>query len=254
MLVAANGTQALIQLLPRVLKTTEVSILSPTYGEYEHVFGAGAKAVTNLEEHSNLSETLIVVNPNNPTGHVMQRNQLQKLASQYRHIVVDEAFVDPMPDLSFVSHMPENTIVLKSFGKFFGLAGVRLGFAVCAPDIAERFHSLLGPWSVSGPALHIGTHALADTQWIEKTRYDLNAASQSLAKTLSDAGFSNVITNPLFVSARAPVEWEVFETLAREHILIRAYGAQPGFYRFGLCESEEVLSRLKSALQGLCND
>ena len=254
-IVAANGTQALIELLPRVLDASQVAVVSPTYGEHAHVWRKAGAAVAEVMREEAIPDTikvLVVVNPNNPDGAVMSVPQLLALAEEMRArdgwLVVDEAFCDTSPEASLIPALPENAIVLRSFGKFFGLAGLRLGFAVCSPKLASAFEDLLGPWSVSGPALAVGASALQDTAWIEETRQWLEDASQRLTSALEGRGFEIYGTHPLFVLARHEKAAVIAGGLAQRHILVRNFTGMPDRLRFGLCGSDEELQRLDIAL------
>ncbi len=134
-IVMANGTQAIIERLPELLDFDQVAILTPTYGEHAHVWAkSGAKVLEFSEPETAPRDVpcLVIVNPNNPDCRTWKPDELTSLASQHDMLIVDEAFCDAEPDYSVVSRMPENVLVLKSMGKFFGLAGMRLGFSICS--------------------------------------------------------------------------------------------------------------------------
>lgn len=248
-IVAANGTQALIELLPQVLDKGSVSIVSPTYGEHAHCWnknGANVREVVDLDEVE--SGVCVVVNPNNPDCRVHSLDALLSLCERVSWLIVDEAFCDCMPEMSLVPRMPENAIVLKSFGKFFGLAGLRLGFAVCNREIGKVLLERIGPWAVSGPALEIGARALADQDWIGATRARLAQDAERLAKMLGDNGLEIADINPLFVYAKYRDSEAIYDHLAQRHILVRRFPDRPGVLRFGLCENISALDRLQRAL------
>src|SRR5579872_4490284 len=171
--VAAPGTQAIIQALARLYTAREVGILDFTYGEYEKVWreaGANPKIVETLDALAQF-DVAVVVNPNNPDGRLIAKQGLvalaAKLACRNGLLIVDEAFMDFAPPGYSVASSPlDATVVLRSFGKTYGLAGVRLGFAIASPEITDRLRSFLGPWAVSGPAIEIGCAALSDTEWL----------------------------------------------------------------------------------------
>ena len=252
-IVSANGTQPLIGILPALLSYHDVAIVSPTYGEHFHVWekaGRSVSRVSSIDEISGDTTIAVVVNPNNPDCRIHDTAQLNMLAARVSCLVVDEAFADTLPQRSIVSQMPDNVIVLKSVGKFFGLAGLRLGFAICRPDWAASLRSMMGPWSVSGPALAIGAKALGDKEWINETLERLEMMSGRLAEVLEETGFTIEGINPLFVFARHREAARLVSGLSQNHILVRAFPELSEHLRFGLCRNEAELERLRSVLKG----
>ena len=187
-IAAAPGTQALIQLLPRIVPKSRVAIVGPTYDEHEACWarqGHDVSIVANLEGTAG-ADVVIVVNPNNPTGLLLPPAALRRTNGL---LIVDEAFIDLFPqDASLAGNLPANTVVLRSFGKIYGLAGVRLGFAIAEKPITDRIRDELGPWAVSGPALEIGRRALADSAWLEAATARLADDRQKLDSLLVSAG------------------------------------------------------------------
>jgi len=167
-------------------------------------------------------------------------------------LVVDEAFMDVGPPQASVAGevMRGNIVVLRSFGKFFGLAGLRLGFAIAAPEMAARLRASLGPWAVSGPALAIGATALGDHAWIAAMREHLAAAAQRLDALLIAAGLQVVGGTTLFRLAQSPAAPRLFEALGRAGILVRRFADHPEWLRFGLPGGEAEWDRLARALAG----
>ena len=143
-----------------------------------------------------------------------------------------------------------NLVVLRSFGKFFGLAGVRLGFALAAPDIATRLRAALGPWAVSGPALAVGTAALADAAWIAQMHERLDLAARRLDLLLREAGLDLVGGTSLFRLVRTPAAAELFDHLGRAGIFVRRFAEEPEWLRFGLPGAAAAWQRLAEALTG----
>jgi cobalamin biosynthetic protein CobC len=141
-----------------------------------------------------------------------------------------------------------NVVVLRSFGKFFGLAGLRLGFALTAPTLAARLRAALGPWAVSGPALAVGTRALADTVWIERTRRRLAEASARLDEILARLALTVVGGTSLFRLVQTPAANALFQHLGQAGIWVRAFPDNPDWLRFGLPANEREWRRLKTAL------
>lgn len=254
-IVAGNGTQSLIELVPRVVSSERIAILSPTYQEHELSWvkaGRHVETISRNEGLPRLANGLVAVNPNNPDGAVLSREKLGDYARELelRHgwLIVDEAFCDCTPEASIIPSMGPNVIVLRSFGKFFGLAGLRLGFLVASPEITNRIEHLLGPWAISGPALEIGRKALGDLDWIEATRRELPVRSERLAAGLQAAGFRIAGKNELFVLGEHDLAQEIYENLCRAHILVRRFPDYPNRLRFGLCGDDDQLQRLTIAL------
>ena len=175
-IAAGSGTQALIQLLPYLAVPGPVAIVEPTYNEHAAAWrhaGHPVIAIDNLDACPENAVHAVVVNPNNPDGRVTDRAALTRIAAQLKGrggwLVVDEAFADVDPAISAAALCPDwPVLILRSFGKFYGLAGLRLGFAIGAPDTIERIAAALGPWPCSGPALLIGTAALGDQPWADR--------------------------------------------------------------------------------------
>lgn len=254
--VAANGTQALIQMLPQILSQQSIAIVSPTYEEHSHCWETAQRHVSKvgtLEEAVETAEIVVVVNPNNPTGVTYQPEQLLEAAKQLEHaggfLIVDEAFGDVLPELSVVPKQSKNMIVLRSFGKFFGLAGLRLGFAICHEDMSGSLKSKQGPWSVSGPALEIGKIAFSDARWIENTRLSIQQNSEAQAEVLIACGLELIGNAGLFMEFNHDNASDIYETLLKAHILVRPFPQRPTRLRFGLCENIEALERLAWVLK-----
>jgi cobalamin biosynthetic protein CobC len=255
MIVAAPGTQALIQLLPRLVPKSRVEILGPTYEEHEACWTRHGHRVSVVKdfERSDRANVVVLVNPNNPTGRVVSVSALRDIASALAKrgglLVVDEAFIDVLPEnASLASDLPPATIVLRSFGKIYGLAGLRLGFAIAEISLAKRIRAELGPWAVSGPALWIGKAALGDTPWLAETAARLKSDQERLDKMLEAAGFILLGGTPLFRLARHVKAREIVEKLGRQGIHVRAFSSEPEWLRFGLPGDEPAWDRLSVAL------
>jgi cobalamin biosynthetic protein CobC len=257
MIVAAPGTQALIQLLPRLRPKSHVEIVGPTYEEHEACWARHGHRVSMVKdiEASDSADVVVVVNPNNPTGRVISAGALRDLASALAEknglLIVDEAFVDALPETtSVVSDLPPATIVLRSLGKIYGLAGLRLGFAIAEMSLAGRIRAELGPWAVSGPALRIGKTALGDTLWLEETIARLRSNQERLDKMLEAAEFTLLGGTPLFRLACHVKATEIVDKLGRHGIHVRVFSSEPQWLRFGLPGDEPAWDRLSVALLG----
>jgi cobalamin biosynthetic protein CobC len=254
--VAAAGTQSLIQWLPHLATPGAVAIVGPTYNEHVAAWRAGGHEVGMIGSLSALpdhAKHVVIVNPNNPDGRVATRDELADVAAILQRrggwLVIDEAFADVDPALSAVNLCAKlPVVILRSFGKFYGLAGLRLGFALAAPLIAQRIAAAIGPWSCSGPALFIGAAALRDELWASRARVALVAQAIKLDKVLSDAGFEIVGGTPLYRLARHADALKWHAALARQQIWCRRFDWSHELLRFGLPPDAAALSRLASAL------
>ena len=254
--VAASGTQSLIQWLPQ-LASGPVAIVEPTYNEHAAAWrlaGHEVIARADLDELPIAVRYAVVVNPNNPDGRVMSRAVLACVAAQLGErggwLVVDEAFADIEPEISVVGLCADLPIVvLRSFGKFFGLAGLRLGFAIASPDIARRIALALGPWPCSGPALTIGAAALRDKEWADRARTAIQTQARKLDDVLVGAGFTIAGGTGLFRLARRADAGKVHTTLAAQHIWCRRFEWADDLLRFGLPPGDRDLERLAAALR-----
>lgn len=258
LVVPANGAQSLIQLLPGLRRNVRVAILSPTYEEHAASWRDGGHRV---EEVSMLDETqgfdiVVAVNPNNPDGRVLEPSRLialsEVLAGRGGFLVVDESFADPEPTRSVAKEAGRpGLIVLRSFGKFFGLAGLRLGFALAEAGTAASLRRKLGSWAVSGPAQVIGEAALLDDAWIGAMRQKLKEDAKRLDALLAKFDFKPVGGTPLFRLVETGRAEDVHERLGRRGILVRAFAKHPCWLRFGLPGGEAEWQRLETALQTL---
>ncbi len=255
--IAAPGTQILLPLVARLVKPCRVAVLSPTYAEHARaaaIAGHGVQEVRDFDELAN-ADLAVVVNPNNPDGRVIERSRLLTLAEKLREkgglLVVDEAFMDVGPrEQSLAGDVGQGgLVVLRSFGKFFGLAGVRLGFALAGREISSRLETQLGPWAVSGPALEYGLRALGDRNWQEAMRARLYAESERLDALFERHAAPVGGGTPLYRYLDFPRAAGLFSVLGRRGILLRHYEDRPTVLRVGLPGSEEEWSRLEIALE-----
>ena len=257
--VAAAGTQSLIQWLPQLTSAGPVAIVEPTYNEHALAWRAAGHEViacADLEDLPDAVRHAVVVNPNNPDGRVTSRATLASAAARLRDrggwLVVDEAFADIEPDISAAELCVDlPVVILRSFGKFYGLAGLRLGFAIAHKDIAQRVASALGPWACSGPALTIGAAALRDHEWARRTRDALQHRVRKLDAVLAEAGFRGVGGTGLFRLVQRADANQVHASLAAQHIWCRRFEWADDLLRFGLPPHDRDLDRLARALASL---
>ena len=201
-----------------------------------------------LHPHSDGDGALVLCNPNNPDGRRIPAPDLLALAARHALLVVDEAFADFEPQDSLAPHLPlPAVVVLRSFGKAYGLAGLRLGFALAEPALAARIRAALGPWAVSGPALHVGAAALADAAWLHGAGHRLRADAAALDRTLAAAGLRVTGGTSLFRLVETPGAAAWAERLGRAGILVRSFDEAPTRLRFGIPSGTD-LQRLAAAL------
>jgi cobalamin biosynthesis protein CobC len=257
------GSQAAIQALPALFPRGRVGIIEPCYAEHRQAWQRAGYQVVGLDvdragDQLVGLDLLVVVNPNNPTGQLVDIETLLGWHEQlYRHggyLVVDEAFADLAPEYSLAAFSDRpGLIVLRSLGKFFGLAGVRLGFVLAEPALLAALQQQLGPWSVSGPARAIGKAALADQHTQELWRSRLHSDGMRLNLLLTQHGLAPAGGCALFQwlpHARA-ADWH--EALARQGILLRLFDRPPAL-RIGLPGSEADWQRLAGALASIQPD
>lgn len=258
-LLPVAGSQAAIQLLPTLLPRAVVACISPIYTEHPQAWSRAGHRLRFLQ-NATLPRALaaatpyvLLCNPNNQTADRHPRELAVDAAQQLKKrggwLIVDEAFIDATPEdsltpLAGTADAP-NLLVLRSLGKFFGLAGARVGFLFGAPDLLGRMSEAMGPWTVSGPAREAARLALGDSAWQNATRPRLVAAGQRLQQLLAPLGEAK--SAALFATLTTAHSVELHEALARQGILVRRYDQQP-LVRFGLPGNEAEWQRLADAL------
>lgn len=253
--IAAPGTQILIQLMPLLLPNANVEIVGPTYNEHANCWarsGATVSMISHLPE-TGRSDVLIVTNPNNPDGRFWQPEKLLDLAAAQAQrnglLIIDEAFSDVMPEISLAAHAGrDGFIILRSFGKFFGLAGVRLGFALGPEARLSRLREMLGPWAVSGPAMEIGIQALSDLDWQEDARRRYVSEAARLDQLLHANHMRLIGGTALYRLVAHPAAQKIQRNLAEQGVLVRRFDYEASWLRFGLPGDEAAFSRLEHAL------
>ena len=227
-ILAAPGASALIAQIPGLVPAGTVHIAAPTYNEHSAAFRLHGWTEGNAAQ----SDATVVVHPNNPDG---RRWSARDLPTQTRLSVIDESFCDTAPDETLIALTAKpGHLVLKSFGKFWGLAGVRLGFAIGDPALVGRLRDGLGPWAAAGPALAVAAHALNDTTWADQTRERLHRDSRRLDALLSDAGADVLGGTTLFRLYQVDDASSWQSRLARQHIWSRVFPYDSKWLRLGL--------------------
>jgi cobalamin biosynthetic protein CobC len=261
--VATGGTEPALRLLPYVLRLDNAIVAGPTYGSHVDAWkraGASLRVVADSElEGSMVDRTaIIIVNPNNPDGRIVDRDHLRRLhdlvCARGGMLVVDEAFAEVTPwasvaDIAGTAVAPK-LLVLRSFGKFYGLAGVRLGFVVGAADVVACVRGAIGDWPVSVDALAAGLAAYTDRKWAEQTRVRLTRDAGRLDGLLSAHGFEIVGGTSLYRLVRDAGAASRFEHFAAAGILTRPFQHDATLLRFGLPGSAGAWRRLATALAG----
>ena len=252
-IVAVAGGQAAIQLLPRLSPRGRARILAPSYNEYESVLRLAGWEVAEVGDFRSLAgaDLAVVVNPNNPDGRQYEPGDLLGLFSRVGRLVVDESFVDATPQLSLAPDAGRSgLLILRSFGKFYGLAGLRLGFVLGSAADVAALAALAGPWPVSGAAIEIGRRALLDSDWAAETSARLVHESRWLDALAQQQGWTLVGGTPLFRLYDTGDAAAAQARLAHARIWSRVFGDRPGWLRLGLPGNAAEWARLASALGG----
>ncbi|MBF0110190.1 MAG: threonine-phosphate decarboxylase [Magnetococcales bacterium] len=257
-LLPAAGSQAIIQALPTLrARDGAVAVLSPTYAEHAHAWRRGG---FDLMEIDRMTESLlerlavlVVVNPNNPTARRLSRTTLlswwQRLNNHGGWLIVDEAFMDAETNESLAADTGrEGLLVLRGIGKFFGLAGARVGFLLGPRPVLASVREQLGPWNVAGPSRWLARMALTDRSWQCRVRESLQHNAQRLTTLLKDHGLDVAARTALFQWVPHEESAWVWEALAHQKILVRRFDAPRGL-RFGLPGTEMDWLRLATGLK-----
>lgn len=260
-LLAVAGEQQAIQAIPLLRKApAKVAIVSPTYNEHAHNWKKCGHQVIEITPKELILasidvDVVVVVNPNNPTGMSFTRDRLlyawKNLKRRNGWLIVDEAFMDTTPELSLADETSERgLIILRSFGKFFGLPGLRLGFVLAWQDFIDDLKEICGPWSVSGPARYIGKLALSDRKWHLQAKDFLIKQSAQMNTLLTEHNFEIGGSTDFFVWVKGPDCKNIHELLKAQAILTR-YFEKDDTMRFGLHQNEVELTSLSKVLSNL---
>lgn len=247
--VAVAGSELGLRLVATIVVAERVAAVGPGYGGHLTAWGDADVGIVADIEGGDGADVTVLANPNNPDGRRVDRARLAAAATRSRWLVVDEAFADAEPGHSLAPLELPNTIVLRSFGKFYGLPGLRLGFIVAPPEIATRLRALIGDWPVATPVLRTATAAYRDTAWQARQRRFLEKSAARLDRLLIAARFAIAGGTALFRLARHADADNRFLSLAAAGILVRPFAARSGLLRFGLPDGRSQWHRLASALQ-----
>lgn len=246
-MVALSGAQAAIQLVPLLRPAGVARVLGPTYNEHAATLRACGWQVEEVGDLNALrgADIAIVVNPNNPDGRHWSRAALLALVGQVGLLVVDESFADPVPAQSLADIAGiDGLLILRSFGKFYGLAGLRLGFALGAAADIARLTELSGPWPVSGPAIEVATLALQDHLWAKATTARLLGEVGQMDEICANLGWQALGGTPLFRLYATPDAHQAQAQLARAHIWSRIFPYSKTWIRLGLPGTQAEWARM----------
>ena len=196
-IIPTPGSQVSIRLLPQLLKASTVAMPVLGYQEHARSWSMAGHDLCYYRDTHELLELVktkkvthaVIINPNNPTGECIDRAIIDTVLAQLQGtLIVDEAFIDTaVPNKQLVSTVgieSRKLITLRSVGKFFGLAGLRIGFAVGSHPLLKQLHSLLDPWSISHASMVVTEQALRDTSWQAHQRQRLQTASDQFGLLL----------------------------------------------------------------------
>ncbi|MEM9974929.1 MAG: threonine-phosphate decarboxylase CobD [Pseudomonadota bacterium] len=250
---ALGGAQAAIQIVPQLRRVGAAAVLAPTYNEHAAALRDHGWAVREVDDLPALTgaEIAVIVNPNNPDGRSWPPDALAELSAQVGLLVVDESFADPHPELSMVPRLRQcgdRALVLRSFGKFYGLAGLRLGFAIGGEATIAKLRALAGPWAVNGPAIAIAGDALANTGWRKETAKRLSRDAARLDALAACAGWQLVGGTALFRTYAMEDATAAQTNLARARIWTRVFPYSKHWLRMGLPGPENAWGRVERAL------
>lgn len=247
------GAQAAIQMIPRLGRPGRARVLAPTYNEHAASLTAAGWTVETVSDAAEITgaDLGVIVNPNNPDGRTARPDKLLALADRVGRLVVDESFADMTPDLSLAREaVRPGLLILRSFGKFYGLAGLRLGFILGHEGDMAGLAAMAGPWPVSGAAIEIGRLALADRDWAAATTARLRADAARMDRLATGAGWTLVGGTGLFRLYHTPDAAAAQDRLAGAHIWSRIFPGSAHWLRLGLPGPQAEWARLEKALAG----
>ena len=255
-MVAVAGAEAALRLLPGLVGGGDVALLAPIYGGHLDAWAAASPSLIQTLEDPVVqrADVLALVNPNNPDGRRLARERLASLAVERSDrglwTIVDESFVEVAPELSVADLEIDRLVTLRSFGKFYGLPGARLGFVIGNKIFARNLRVLLGDWPISADALALGLGAYADAAWRISTRARLAARALKVDAALAEVGLPVAGGCDLFRLVEAPGAHELFVRLCGHGVLTRPFAERADRLRFGLPSCRDF-NRFRAALQAV---
>ncbi|MEM9387049.1 MAG: threonine-phosphate decarboxylase CobD [Pseudomonadota bacterium] len=255
------GSELIIRLLPSALgaSSRQICLGRATYADHAIAWRAAGAAIREVDDplSADPDEDVVICNPNNPTGQTWEPAALEAAWAARegtdRWLIIDEAYADLTPTRSLApSGGRDGLVILRSFGKFFGLAGVRLGALIAPGPVIKAVEQLLGQWAVAGPALWLGTRAYADRGWQEQTRQRLQQGQETLDHALHEAATAYQLTieggTALFRYVRVRDAHALWFALARSGVYVRRFRWSPHHLRIGLPSDTQGLERLREAV------
>jgi cobalamin biosynthetic protein CobC len=254
--LAVPGSDMVLRLIGMLLPGP-AAWAAPGYSGHRSMWPQGDACVLERGRLPDLPDGVqaaVLARPNNPDGWMAGEDTLEQaaalLAARGGHLIIDEAFADAAPEQSLVSRDWPGLIVLRSFGKFFGLAGLRLGFVIAPPPILKALRAVIGDWPISTPALHAGIAAYSDIAWQTAQRKRLEEGALRMAALLGQQDISVAAQTAFFTLVRTRERDALFCGLAEAGVLTRPFADQPDWLRIGLPGSVHAWARLADALTG----
>lgn len=258
---AGPGSQSLLGALPRLLAGPRVIWCpEPTYNEHRYRWEKYGHHVDGGPACPARADVIILGQPNNPNGHIWSKEEIASYHQMMQQtgglLILDEAFADAMPEISFGAKAGQDgLIILRSLGKFYGLAGLRVGFALGADDMIAQLRDEIGPWPLSQLAMIVAEAALQDSHWQARHRDFLSQQARLMTSYLSKAGFEIVTSLPLFISVRHQHMPRIHHYLASHGFWTRRYQADPCFMRLGIIGDDADMAAFASLIEkGVATD
>lgn len=252
--VAVSGAEAALRLAPILTGGGSVALVAPIYGGHSETWATASLVASPFDDAARHADVLVLVNPNNPDGRCIERDVLADLAIERsaddRWTIVDESFVEVAPELSIADLELDRLIVLRSFGKFYGLPGARLGFVIGDQSLCRTLRRLMGDWPVGADALTLGLGAYADDAWRAKTRAWLTEQASAVDTALDEAGLKPLGGCDLFRWVEAPDAHATFTKLCAQGLLTRPFADRADRLRIGL-PSRKDFNRFQQAVQAV---
>lgn len=253
-IVAVSGAEAALRLLPGLVGGGTAALLAPIYGGHLEAWTFASLIETLDDPRAQAADALVLVNPNNPDGRRIARETLAALAAERSDrglwTIVDESFGEVAPELSVADLEIDRLVTLRSFGKFYGLPGARLGFVIGNKLLARDIRALLGDWPVGADALALGLGAYADEAWQVSARAWLATQTAEVDAALAEVGLTVVGGCDLFRLVETPDAHGLFQRLCGQGVLTRPFAERPDRLRIGL-PSRKDFKRFQQALQAV---